>query len=85
MLIEDYMHSLKNPFLALDMLNEAMENEMQESWKIFMNQEQGKNLYDKILAMICANKALIKILQNDRENIEKVVNNSYDKLLKDEI
>ncbi len=43
------------------------------------------NVLDEVLAISYASKVLIEYLQNDREEIRKIVNSSYKELLEEEI
>lgn len=84
MLIESYIHSLEPPFLALELLNEYLLDEVRFNYGS-IKKGDDENSLDKILAISYANKALIEYLQNGREEIRKTVNDSYDELLREEI
>ncbi len=84
MLIENYMHSLESPFLALKILNENLRDSIRFNYGGIKKGDEN-NVLDEVLAISYASKVLIEYLQNDREEIRKIVNSSYKELLEEEI
>lgn len=84
MLIENYVHSLEPPLLALQLLNEEILDEVRFNYGRFKEVDEEDSI-DKMLALSYANKALIEYLQRDREEMRNTVNSHYKELLKEEI
>lgn len=80
MLVEDYMHSLEEPLIALNIVNRSMDYYIRQNFG-YIKKGDKNNILKKVLALLTLNKMMIKKLQKERERIRKTVNTHYKELL----
>ena len=82
MLIEDFTDSIKIPLSAIDLINDFLKDEIEDNYGEL--RKIGSNFLSNVKALICINKVLIKDLIDKQNKMDKIINENYAKLLKNE-
>lgn len=83
MLIEDYIHSVKIKFNALELLHETVLYEIAENYSL-IKRGNCVEFVEKIRTIIWVCSTLVKVLQDEREEMRQKMTNEYRTLLKTE-